>query len=272
MITRALLVVGLAGAVTTVAADDSFPWEHDFETARAIAQATGRPIMIDFWATWCGPCKIMNAKTFPDPRVIEKSAAVVPLKQDVDNEGKQLAERYGITAYPTILFIDAEGKVQDKIIGAVPAGPFAEKLDGVSYNELVQAKMVLRKAPDNGEANARIAAAYAMRGEFESAAAAMDKARAAGYQGGYLARANLNAGDYHLRRGKLDEALSAFRKADHPRYDDAIRAYAKLRMLELYQRQKDASRAERTAKSLLRLKDAPEPFLRRAREVLKESE
>lgn len=272
MMARVMLAMGLAGAAATASADDSFPWEHDFETARAIAQATGRPIMIDFWATWCGPCKMMNAKTFPDPRVIEKSAAVVPLKQDVDREGRQLAERYKITGYPTILFIDADGNVQDKIVGAMPAAPFAEKLDGVSYNELVQAKMVLRKAPDNGEANARAAAAYAMRGEFDFAAAAMKKAQEAGYEGVYLARANLNAGDYHLRRGQLDEALAAFRKADHPRYDDAIRAYAKLRMLELYQRQNDASRAERTAKSLLRLKDAPEPFLRRVREALKESE
>ena len=269
MLIRAI-VATWALSVVTAAADDAFPWEHDFDTARAISEATGRPIMIDFWATWCGPCKMMNAQTFPDARVIEKSVAVVPLKLDVDREGKQLAKKYQITAMPTILFINAEGEVQDRLVGARGPEMFAEKLDGVSYNELVKAKTVLRKDASNGEANAAAAALYAMRGELEFAESALHKAEEAGYQGPHLARMYINYGDYYRSQKKPDEALDAFRKADSPEHDTALRAYAKLRMMELYLAQDDAKRAERTAKALVRLKDVPEPFVKRANELLGE--
>ena len=89
--------------------------------------ATGLPLVIDFSATWCGPCK----KIAP---IIEKLAAdyegkVNICKCDVD-ENDELTSRYGIRNVPTVLFIK-NGEVVDKHVGAAPESTFVEKINNL---------------------------------------------------------------------------------------------------------------------------------------------
>lgn len=83
-------------------------WLHD--EARAVEQArtSGRPLLIDFRADWCGACKMLDADTWSDPAVrAEVAARFVPLQLDLTNEEDEathrLAERYGVSGLPTIL-------------------------------------------------------------------------------------------------------------------------------------------------------------------------
>lgn len=82
-------------------------------------------VIVDFWAAWCGPCKMIAP-------VIEELAndyegKVKVGKLDVD-ENQQAAVKYGVRSIPTVLFLKG-GQVVDTIIGAVPKAAFVEKIE-----------------------------------------------------------------------------------------------------------------------------------------------
>ena len=73
----------------------------------------GQPVMLDFFATWCGPCRMMAPKFVA---FSEKHQDVVFLKVDVDKAGS-LSEKYGITSIPAFFFFK-DGKKVEEVIGA----------------------------------------------------------------------------------------------------------------------------------------------------------
>lgn len=100
----------------TVLTDDNFSSE---------VFNAGLPVLVDFWATWCGPCRMIA----PIVRELssEYAGRAKVCKLDVDQAQKTAAE-FGIRSIPTLL-IFKEGKVADQIIGAVPKGQITAKLE-----------------------------------------------------------------------------------------------------------------------------------------------
>ena len=86
-----------------------------------------KPAMVDFWAEWCGPCKII-APIVKEMAEEYKDKAIVA-KLDVDSN-PQIPGKYGIRNIPTVLFFKG-GEVVDKQIGAVPKANLAGKLDAL---------------------------------------------------------------------------------------------------------------------------------------------
>jgi len=113
------------------------------------AKAENRPLMVDVYATWCGPCKLMDRTTFSDPAVgAWAKAHVVPVKIDAEKgDGRWVAQRYMVSAFPTILFLDPSGNEIDRIVAVYPPGPFVTVATSVvdGKSPLVEAIASLKK-------------------------------------------------------------------------------------------------------------------------------
>jgi len=86
-----------------------------------------KPIVIDFWAEWCGPCRMVGP--IVEELADEYADKVIIGKVDVDNND-EITSKYGIRNIPTILFIK-NGEVVDKQVGAAQKSVLAEKVENL---------------------------------------------------------------------------------------------------------------------------------------------
>ena len=98
-----------------------------FKEAFALARKQGRPILIDFWAKWCAPCIAMKRKTFHDPKVEALLKKVELVMVDLD-KFPGLAKVYGVVSIPDLFFIDAKGRIQDRLKRFEEARAFEKRM------------------------------------------------------------------------------------------------------------------------------------------------
>src|SRR5207248_1975939 len=102
-----LLAIGLRLGWLGKPLSHEIPWLHDENAALAEARATGKPILVDFFAEWCAACKELDTHTYSDPLVRQEMVdRFVPLKVDATDETAEvsrLEQKYGIVGLPTVL-------------------------------------------------------------------------------------------------------------------------------------------------------------------------
>lgn len=103
-------------------------WRSTLQEAIKDATNAGKPILADFWATWCGPCKMLDKNTFPDPELIAYvNKNFIPVKIDVDKNVSQSKE-YKIEAMPSTVIMGPNGKMIDKFVGYRDAKSYLAEL------------------------------------------------------------------------------------------------------------------------------------------------
>lgn len=110
-------------------ADKKIEFIDDWDLAMELAKKEGKLIYLDAMASWCGPCKIMDKKTFADPDVaafFNENFINVKMDMEKNSHGQQLMKKYEIVAYPSSVFIDHKGNMVKKEIGFMDAGRFLE--------------------------------------------------------------------------------------------------------------------------------------------------
>jgi thiol-disulfide isomerase/thioredoxin len=94
--------------------------KSSYDEAIKAAKKSGKLIFIDAYTEWCGPCKKMAATSFMDPEVASLfNSKFINLKVEMEKsaDGPMIAQKYSVRAYPSLLFINAEGKVVKYAVG-----------------------------------------------------------------------------------------------------------------------------------------------------------
>ena len=265
---RALALIALlAIAAPALAAEERVAWDDqgDFASALQRAKKAKKLVFVDFYATWCGPCKLMDRTVYTDSTVGLETANYIARKVDAEKgEGVALSQKYKVDAYPTLLIVDASGNEMAREVGYRPADRFTTYLsdtrtgrgtvDGIR-------KLIAAKGGDTFENRIALAGKLLDSGKPVEARAEVDKAMAldASDPGGRagdlvvrIARAKNDAGDPAGAIADLDAYLAA--NPNTPR---------KLEALDI-QGNAHAARGEKDAavaayKSALELRGANDP-------------
>ena len=96
--------------------------DSDFDSA--ILQG-GKPAFVDFWAPWCGPCRIVGPIVEELAPSYKEKAIIAKINVD---DNPQIAQRYGVTSIPTLMMFK-DGKLVDRAVGAMPKAALQNFID-----------------------------------------------------------------------------------------------------------------------------------------------
>lgn len=103
--------------------------ELTFEQALEKAKKMRSMLFIDCYTSWCGPCKMMTSKVFPQEKVGDFMNQFICVKYDMEKgEGPELAEKFGVRAYPTFVILNWDGTLRHKLVGGGDADGFIERV------------------------------------------------------------------------------------------------------------------------------------------------
>ncbi|MBS1514669.1 MAG: thioredoxin fold domain-containing protein [Bacteroidetes bacterium] len=128
-----LLVISLFLGLKAANADEIAFEKGTFNEILKKAKEQNKIVMIDFITDWCIWCKHLDMRVYSNKAVVKYAEKhQINWKTDAEKEGKDLAKKYGVNSYPTLLFVDADGNEIDKIIGFYPAPDFLENIKKIN--------------------------------------------------------------------------------------------------------------------------------------------
>ncbi len=144
----ATVLAGFALTSPLQARDDS-GWLRDHTAALKQAKAKQQPVIIDIYAPWCGYCRKLQREVYPASEVRAITDKFVRVRVNGE-EHRDVMRKYGVRAFPTIVFLDANGGEIDRINGYMPAAPFARRVRDI-HRKSQRESEVLRQLKSNHE-------------------------------------------------------------------------------------------------------------------------
>ncbi len=149
-----ILLLSLTNFTLSTISAQGIDFQNDTMRWTAIldkAKADNKLVFVDAYTSWCGPCKRMAKEVFPQKAVGDVyNAAFINVKMDMENgEGPAIAMRYGVKAYPTYMFINGNGELVHRGLGAMPMEKFIAVGKAASNPETQF--FALKKKYDGGE-------------------------------------------------------------------------------------------------------------------------
>jgi len=213
----ASLIVAELSVSNGLAAPFDVRWETRLGPAAALSRETGKPILLEFWAAWCEACKGMDEDVYSDPVVAQAMTKTLPVRVDIDRE-PAIARRYGVSATPTFLLVDAEGDELFRFTGRIERTPLLELLrelpaDITLINRLAESLASDKSSLPTLEALARElrrASLLVASNRYYERAAQTDAARRDKAVHGRLLA---SIGENYAALKRADEAANAFERA-----------------------------------------------------------
>ena len=117
----------------------------DFGAGIERAAAESKPLFVVFETGWCGYCRKMNRTTFKDPAVAELLNEIVAVKVNAEDDtrvggfsGRELASRYGVSGYPSLMVLDSDGRVLARTSGFVASDALLDWIESVTRSVAAQ--------------------------------------------------------------------------------------------------------------------------------------
>jgi len=281
--------VGASAADKPEKKGDEIAWAKSLAAAKDQGRKDKKLIMVDFYTDWCGWCKKLDADTYTDPQVVKLSRDLVALKLDAEDksEGQKAAAKYGVTGFPTILFLDPDqvdskaGGVAGKIVGYAPPEPFANQVRTIAldFKDFPKLEERIKDSPDDVETLGRLIVIHHMRGNDTKAIDLMERARKADPENtkGYLTKAYNAVADVYQEKREIDKAIPLFRKVVETGKEPSDIAYGRVSLASCYFSQGDIDKAITELEAIPKIpgvskgdKDQAEMMLKAARQAQKQ--
>ena len=241
------------------------PWfDGSLDQALAQARASGRLVFVEVGAYWCPPCQRLDEETFRDPAVVALLRdGFVPIRVDVERgEGAEVAQRYHVMAYPTLLVLAAGGLEKGRIVDFVPPDVFVEQVTTLRAGGDVLAALDARAEanPDDLDLAYRAAHAHMLAADRAGAKARYDALELADPKGmlGLLPKVAFDrAAMIEKLDGDCERAAAMYQAVARRFADDPIALSARRRRARCLLRLGRADEARAVVEALLASGDDP---------------
>lgn len=246
-------------------------WGTSFDSAEAAAKQTNRLAMVDFYADWCVACKVMDREVYPSRAVIQASQQFVPVKLDVDHDGKALADKYVVNMLPAILFMDGDGHVIDTIVGAETAKDFVSDLNRIAreYREFPSKEQQAQAHPEDIPLAVSVAVGLVERGRYTDAVSLTSRIEAQGAKASrYIGEAYNRLGEYYFLQDDPAPAIPWYQKTINCTTAPEFIAAAHMQLAGCYFEQHNDEQGTDELREVVRTPGAPGPLRDRAFQIL----